>query len=329
LTQGKIVVTGVQGQDGLILAEKLFKEGFDVIGLGRRRIDITSDSGRRLTEMLDAISENKFQYGICDLRESTVVQALIKKEQPMIVYNLAAWSSPAECWDNPVGALSNDTHGVVNILDAIRSNSPQTVLVQACTSGIFGTSKEPISETNSIRANNPYAIAKYASYSICEQYRERYGLHVRNAIMFNHESIDRPEAFVTRRITRGIARIVAGQSESLDLWSISPIRDWGWAEEFMTGFKDIGMLKDDTDLILATEVGASVKDFCELALSKVNLKLEDVIRVRDPLFDSGIDISVGNATKAKKIINWSPKIDWRGIVDLMLKNDLATFGIKI
>jgi GDPmannose 4,6-dehydratase len=186
----RIIVTGVQGQDGSILVEQLVNQGHSVVGIGRRRLDDFSSRDLGLIKLQDDTS--LFSYQICDLREATTVHDLINKIKPDIIYNFAAMSSPAESWDNPIGALGNDTNSVVNILDSIKMHSPKTKLVQACTAAIYHSSKSPINEDSPVLIANPYAAAKYAAYSICNQYRDRYGIHVSNVIMFNHESIWRP-----------------------------------------------------------------------------------------------------------------------------------------
>jgi len=316
----KIIVTGVQGQDGSILVEQLVKLGHDVVGVGRRRLDDFSLRDLRLINLEQ--ESGRFIYRICDLREASTVHDLIRWAKPDVIYNFAAMSSPAESWDNPVGALGNDTNSVVNILDSIKMHSPNTRLIQACTAAIYHSSVTPINENSPILIANPYAAAKYAAYSICNQYRSRFGIDVSNVIMFNHESIWRPEAFVTRKITKAIARISEGKQSKLSLWTLSPVRDWGWAEEFMSGVIRIGELGEPNDLILSTGVAASISDFVDFCFELVGLKSSDYLEINQDGLNTGVDVSVGDSSKARSLIGWDPKVTWRGIAEKMLEHDI-------
>jgi GDPmannose 4,6-dehydratase len=317
----RIIVTGVQGQDGSILVEQLVAMGHSVVGIGRRRLDDFSLRDLRLIGLQR--ESNNFTYKICDLREASTVHELISSLKPDVVYNFAAMSSPAESWDNPIGAIGNDTNSVVNILDAIKMHSEKTKLIQACTAAIYHSSMTPINENSPIFIANPYAAAKYAAYSICNQYRERFGINVSNVIMFNHESIWRPEAFVTRKITKAIAQISIGKQTKLSLWTLSPVRDWGWAEEFMSGVIRIGDLNGPDDLILSTGVAASISDFVDYCFDLVGLKSSDYLEIDPGGLNTGVDVSVGDSTKASKLIGWDPKVTWREIAEKMLEHDVA------
>jgi GDPmannose 4,6-dehydratase len=316
----KIIVTGVQGQDGSILVEQLVELGHDVVGIGRRRLDDFSLRDLRLINLEN--KSGRFNYRICDLREASTVHDLISWVKPDVIYNFAAMSSPAESWDNPVGAIGNDTNSVVNILDSIKMHSSKTRLIQACTAAIYHSSKTPINEESPILITNPYAAAKFAAYSICNQYRSRFGIDVSNVIMFNHESIWRPEAFVTRKITKAIAQISAGKQSKLNLWTLSPVRDWGWAEEFMTGVIRIGELDGPSDLILATGVPASISEFVDYCFELVGLESCEFLEINQNGLDTGVDVSVGDASKARSLIGWDPKVTWRGIAERMLEHDI-------
>jgi GDPmannose 4,6-dehydratase len=179
----KVLVTGVQGQDGSILAEKLVDQGFKVTGVGRRRLDDHSLRDKKLLSL-----GKNFEYRICDLRASSVVIDLISSLKPKIIFNLAAMSSPAESWDSPGITLQNDTIGFINLLDRVRLISPDTRVVQACTAAIYQSSSDPIDEDSPISLPNPYAAAKYTALTISQLYKSKYSLQISNAIMFNHES---------------------------------------------------------------------------------------------------------------------------------------------
>jgi len=316
----KVIVTGVQGQDGSILVDKLVSQGHEVVGVGRRRLDDFSVRDRILMDLQE--SEKNFKYKICDLRESTTVHDLINRIKPDVVYNFGAMSSPAESWDNPIGTLGNDTNAVVNVLDSIRMHSPNTKLVQACTAAIFHSSLEPIHEESPIHIVNPYAAAKYAAYSICNQYRDRYGLNVSNVIMFNHESIWRPEAFVTRKITKAVAKILGKKQDKLRLWTLTPIRDWGWAPEFMEGVIKIGDLPEPENMILSTGNGISLQKFVDYCFEIVGLNSADYVELDPDGLNTGVDISVGDSSKARSLIDWNPSFTWKNIAETMVAHDV-------
>lgn len=322
----RVIVTGAQGQDGSILVSELLRQGYEVTGVGRRRLDDFSSRDNELIRLQE--SNPLFSYQICDLRESTAVHDLVRKVRPDTIFNFGAMSSPAESWDNPIGTLSNDTNAVVNVLDSIKMHSPQTKLIQACTAAIYHSSINPINENSPIHIANPYAAAKYASYSICNQYQERYGLHISNVIMFNHESIWRPDAFVTRKITKAVARIASSRQNSLRLWTLTPIRDWGWAPEFMQGVVKISELEEPHNLILATGVGAPIQQFLEYCFELVGLDTEEFLEIDPNGLNTGVDISVGDPAKAKNLIDWDPKFTWKSIAETMLAHDLALLGIE-
>lgn len=317
----KIIVTGVQGQDGSILVEQLVKLGHSVIGIGRRRLDDFSYRDLNLLKIQE--ESGRFSYHICDLREATAVHDLISKIKPDVIYNFAAMSSPAESWDNPIGTISNDTHSVVNILDSIKMHSPNSKLIQACTAAIYHSSLTPINEDSPILIANPYAAAKYAAFSVCNQYRDRFGIHVSNVIMFNHESIWRPEAFVTRKITKAIARISAGKQSKLSLWTLTPVRDWGWAEEFMSGVIQLGDLNEPDNLILSTGVAASIHEFTNYCFELAGLDPDKFLEIDPNGLNTGVDVSVGDSSKARKLIGWEPTVTWREIAEKMLEHDMA------
>ena len=317
----KIIVTGVQGQDGSILVEQLVKLGHSVIGIGRRRLD--DFSYRDLNRLKIQEESGRFSYHICDLREATAVHDLISKVKPDVIYNFAAMSSPAESWDNPIGTISNDTHSVVNILDSIKMHSPNSRLIQACTAAIYHSSLTPINENSPILIANPYAAAKYAAFSVCNQYRDRFGIHVSNVIMFNHESIWRPEAFVTTKITNAIAIISAGKQSKLSLWTLTPVRDWGWAEEFMSGVIQLGDLSEPDNLILSTGVAASIHEFTNYCFELAGLDPDKFLEIDPNGLNTGVDVSVGDSSKARKLIGWAPTVTWREIAEKMLEHDMA------
>jgi GDPmannose 4,6-dehydratase len=312
-----VLVTGDQGQDGSILCESLISQGFKVVGVGRRRLDDHSLRDRRLANL-----GSRFEHRICDLRDSSVVHELVSTVKPNIIYNLAAMSSPAESWDNPGGTLQNDTLSFLNLLDSVRFNCPSAQVVQACTAAIFHTSHDPINENSPVKIVNPYAAAKYTALTISHQYRQRYNLQISNAIMFNHESEWRPESFVTRKISKAVARIKHGLQDTLNLWTLDPIRDWGWASEYMDAFLALGQLESQADVILATGHGASIREFTQVAFQAAGLDADEFVRTQDSPMNSGVDISIGDAALAKELLGWKAKVHWQEIAHRMVSHDL-------
>jgi len=319
----KVLVTGVQGQDGSILAEKLVDQGFNVTGIGRRRLDDHSLRDRKLLSL-----GKNFEYRICDLRASSVVLDLVSSVRPKVIFNLAAMSSPAESWDSPGNTLQNDTIGFINLLDSVRLLCPDSRVVQACTAAIYQSSTYPIDEDSIIKISNPYAAAKYSAFTISQLYKSKYNLRISNAIMFNHESIWRPEAFVTRKISKGVARIANGLQDKLNLWSLTPVRDWGWAPEFMDAFTKIGMLDKSHDLILATGVGATIEDFVNYAFSCAGLNPNEYLEQTTEPFSTDVDISVGNPARAEKFLDWKARVTWKEVVEQMVNYDLQQISSR-
>jgi len=322
-------VTGAQGQDGFYLTKRLLDNGIKVVATGRRRLQAEQtspaihDEGN--LETLIASNESMLHYEICDLRDASRVFELVHTHKPDFVFNLASISSPAECWQNPSGTIANDTSAFVNLIEAVRSFNRETRIVQACTSAIFKANPKPISESSPILPSSPYATAKYASFCMGKQYASKYGMWISNAIMFNHESIRRPLSFVTRKITKGVVDIALGRKKEIRLLSKAPVRDWGWADEFMEAFIRISQIDKPDDFVLATGVGASVGEFAEYVCTLGNIDSSKFLKsiddegskaVREP-----IDISVGLPIKAREMLNWSAKVDWREVAKRMFSND--------
>ena len=314
------LVTGVQGQDGFILAEQLIRQGHKVIGVGRRRLEEFSRRDAHLIEM-SKLENGLFSYIICDLRDAPRIFDIVSSFQPDFVINLAALSSPVESWTNSVGTFMNDSIAVMNLLEAIRLTSPQTHLIQACTSAIFKNSIEPASEISEIDPLSPYAAAKYAAKNLVDIYRQKYQLSASNVIMFNHESEMRSDAFVTRKITKTVAEIKVGKANKLELWTLRPIRDWGWAEEFMQGIYLMSMKPRIENLVLATGKGASIQEFAEVAFSVAGLSSDKYCQVKESPHITGSDISIGNPAKALVEIGWKPRIFWPEIAEKMFSYD--------
>ena len=318
-------ITGITGQDGSYLAELLLEKGYEVHGLIRRsstfntsRIDhIYQDPHEKNTQLF-------LHYG--DLIDGVGLTNLIREIKPSEVYNLGAQSHVQVSFTMPQYTGQVDALGAVGLLEAIRSSGVETRYYQASTSELFGSTPPPQNEESIFRPRSPYASAKLMAYWSTVNYREAYGLHTSNGILFNHESPRRGETFVTRKITRAVAQIANGSTQKLYLGNLNAIRDWGYAKEYVESMWL--MLQQDlpSDYVIATGIGATVKDFVANAFSHVGLSWEDhVIIDKKYMRPTEVDSLIGDPSKAKKVLGWEAKTTWRDLGKLMLDHDLSNY----
>lgn len=351
------LITGVTGQDGAYLAELLLKKGYIVYGLKRRSSLINTDRIDHL--YLDPHVENRnfiLHYG--DLTDSTNLIRIIKEVQPDEIYNLAAMSHVQVSFDTPEYTANADGIGTLRILEAIRllGLEKKTKFYQASTSELFGKVQEiPQNEQTAFYPRSPYAVAKLYSYWITINYREAYGIYATNGILFNHESPIRGETFVTRKITRAVARIVLGMQECVWLGNLSAKRDWGHAKDYVEAMYLILQQKEPDDFVIATGKTTSVREFIEKAFHEVGIELEfsgvgenEIARVKklyneqkykdliqnvklgqvvvkvDPKYfrPTEVELLLGDPTKAKEKLNWTPKYTLDDLVIEMVRSDL-------
>ena len=316
-------ITGITGQDGSYLAELLLEKGYEVHGLIRRtstfntfRIDhIYQDPHEKNTKLF-------LHYG--DLIDGVGLTNLIREIKPSEVYNLGAQSHVQVSFTMPQYTGQVDAVGAVGLLEAIRSSGVDTRFYQASTSELFGSTLPPQNEESIFRPRSPYASAKLMAYWSTVNYREAYGLHASNGILFNHESPRRGETFVTRKITRAVAQIVNGSTQKLYLGNLDAVRDWGYAKEYVESMWL--MLQQDlpSDYVVATGIGATVKDFAENAFSQVGLNWEDhVIIDKKYMRPTEVDSLIGDPSKARTVLGWEAKTTWRDLAKLMLDYDLS------
>ena len=316
-------ITGITGQDGSYLAELLLEKGYEVHGLIRRsstfntsRIDhIYQDPHQKNTRLF-------LHYG--DLIDGVGLTNLIREIKPSEVYNLGAQSHVQVSFTMPQYTGQVDAVGSVGLLEAIRSSGLDTRYYQASTSELFGSTPPPQNEESIFRPRSPYASAKLMAYWSTVNYREAYGLHASNGILFNHESPRRGETFVTRKITRAVAQIANGSSQKLYLGNLDAVRDWGYAKEYVESMWL--MLQQDlpSDYVVATGIGATVKDFVANAFSQVGLSWEDhVIIDKKYMRPTEVDSLIGDPSKARKVLGWEAKTTWRELGKLMLDHDLS------
>jgi GDPmannose 4,6-dehydratase len=318
-------ITGITGQDGSYLAELLLSKGYEVHGLIRRSSSF--NTGR-----IDHIYEDphqpnprlKLHYG--DLLDGVGITNLIREIQPDEVYNLAAQSHVMVSFTMPQYTAQVDGVGTVGILEAIRASSKKIRFYQASTSELFGSTPPPQSENSPFRPRSPYAAAKLMSYWATVNYREAFGIHATNGILFNHESPRRGETFVTRKITRAVAAIKNGKQEKLFLGNLDAVRDWGYAKEYVESMWLMLQQEQPSDYVVATGVGATVKDFVETSFSHVGLDWKDYVEV-DKKYQrpTEVDALIGDPSKAERELKWKAATHWQDLAKLMVDADMATY----
>jgi GDPmannose 4,6-dehydratase len=316
------LITGITGQDGSYLAELLLEKGYEVHGLIRRASTFNTS---RIDHLFKDPHEpdNKLHLHYGDITDSSGITNLLREIAPNEVYNLAAQSHVMVSFTMPTYTAQVDAVGTIALLEAIRSSKLQTKFYQASTSELFGSTPPPQNELSPFHPRSPYAAAKLYAYWTTVNYRDAYGLHATNGILFNHESPRRGETFVTRKITKAVANIANGSDEKLYLGNLEATRDWGYAKEYVESMWLMLQQEKPDDYVVATGVGATVREFCEEAFSYVNLNWEDYV-VEDPRYLRPTEVSalVGDPTKAKKLLGWTAKTHWRELADLMVDADI-------
>ncbi|MFE3374437.1 GDP-mannose 4,6-dehydratase [Streptomyces anulatus] len=316
------LITGVTGQDGSYLAELLLDKGYTVHGLIRRSSSFN-------TERIDHIyqgpeePERSFVLHHADLTDGVALVNLLRDIQPDEVYNLGAQSHVRVSFDAPLYTGDVTGLGTVRLLEAVRASGIQTRVYQASSSEMFGASPPPQNEGTPFHPRSPYSVAKVYSYWATVNYREAYGMFAVNGILFNHESPRRGETFVTRKITRGVARIKAGLQDRLHLGNLDAVRDWGYAPEYVDAMWR--MLQCDTpdDYVVATGEGVSVRQFLEFAFEHAGLDWREHVRY-DPKYErpSEVDALIGNASKAEELLGWKPEVKSRELARIMVDADI-------
>jgi GDPmannose 4,6-dehydratase len=316
------LITGVTGQDGSYLAEFLLAKGYEVHGLIRRASSFN-------THRIDHIYRDPhldgtklfLHYG--DLIDGFGLTNLVRDIKPTEVYNLAAQSHVQVSFSMPQYTGQIDAVGAVGLLEAIRSSGIDARFYQASTSELYGSTPPPQTEISPFRPRSPYAAAKLMAYWSTVNYREAYGLHATNGILFNHESPRRGETFVTRKITRAVAAIKMGNQNKLYLGNLDAIRDWGYAREYVESMWLMLQQKEPSDYVIATGIGAKVRDFAREAFSHVGLDYEKFVVIDDKYKrPTEVDSLIGDASKAENLLGWRAKTHWRELCKLMVDADL-------
>jgi GDPmannose 4,6-dehydratase len=327
----KALITGVTGQDGSYLSELLIEKGYEVHGIIRRSSSF--NTGRILHLFSDVHHEdNKLHLHYGDMLDDSTLERLITEIEPDEIYNLAAQSHVRVSFDIPMYSADVAAMGAIRLLEAIRNCSAEKNIryYQASSSEMFGAVEQvPQNEITPFHPRSPYACAKVFAHFQTINYRESYGMHASNGILFNHESPRRGETFVTRKITRGIARIMAGKDQKLYLGNLDAKRDWGYAKDYVEAMWAMLQQDEPDDYVIATGKTWSVKQFLEKAFELIGKSWEDYVEI-DPRYfrPSEVDILIGDPSKAKSKLNWQSKTNFDDLVRLMLKADLEIENIN-
>ena len=340
----KALITGVTGQDGSYLADFLIKKGYEVHGIKRRTSLINTDRIDHLFQ--DPHEKNlKFILHHGDLTDSTSLIRIIQEVQPDEIYNLAAQSHVKVSFEEPEYTANSDALGALRILEAIRilKLEKKTRYYQASTSELYGLVREtPQNETTPFYPRSPYGVAKLYAYWITVNYREAYGIYACNGILFNHESPVRGETFVTRKITRALARIKLGLQKTLYLGNLNSKRDWGHARDYVEVQWLMLQQAKPEDFVIATGKQHSVRDFINTAAKNLNMKIEwkgkdekevgiydnqEIIKIDTTYYrPTEVDSLLGDPSKAKKKLGWQPKISFEQLVEEMVESDLKLYS---
>jgi len=318
----KALITGITGQDGSYLAEQLLARGYEVHGLIRRS---SSFNTGRLADIYRDRHENdvKLFLHYADLAESSRLVRLIYEIQPDEVYHLGAQSHVRVSFDIPEYTMDVTGMGTIRMLEAIRDAQITPRFYQASSSEMFGSAPPPQGENTPFHPRSPYAVAKVMGFWAAVNYRESYGLHASNGILFNHESPRRGETFVTRKITRALVRIQAGLQEKLYLGNLDAKRDWGYAPDFTEAMWMIVQHDEPGDYVIATGEMHSVRDFLNAAGGHLGIDWEKVVEI-DPTYyrAAEVDALCGDATKAREQLGWEPTVTFDELVKIMVDADV-------
>jgi GDPmannose 4,6-dehydratase len=325
----KALITGITGQDGSYLSELLLEKGYEVHGIIRRSSSFNTGRIMHLfRDVHDTDSRFLLHYG--DLTDGSRLEQLVERISPDEVYNLAAQSHVRISFDEPIYTANVVALGMLRLLEAIRTvfGNSHVRFYQASSSEMYGLAAAPQNEKTPFYPRSPYACAKAYAYYQVINYREGYNLHASNGVLFNHESPRRGETFVTRKITRGIARILAGKDKKLYLGNLDARRDWGYARDYVEAMWL--MLQQDTpdDYVIATGEARSVRDFLNEAATLVGIKWQDIVEIDKRYFrPTEVDLLVGDATRARENLGWTPKVSFSELVRLMMKSDIEEQGL--
>ncbi|MCC5618053.1 GDP-mannose 4,6-dehydratase [Nostoc sp. CHAB 5836] len=329
--QKRALITGITGQDGSYLTEFLLEQGYEVHGIIRRTSTFNTDR-------IDHIYEDPHKEGVRlflhygDLTDGTTLRRILEEVKPVEIYNLGAQSHVRVSFDSPEYTVDAVAMGTLRLLEAIRDYQHRTGIqvrfYQAGSSEMYGLVQAiPQTETTPFYPRSPYACAKVYAHWQTVNYRESYGLFACNGILFNHESPRRGETFVTRKITRGVAGIVAGKQKKIYMGNLDAKRDWGYAKDYVKAMWLMLLQDQPDDYVIATGETHSVQEFLEMAFSYVNLNWQDYVEFDERyLRPSEVDLLIGDSTKARQKLDWKPSVTFQELVALMVEADLQALG---
>jgi GDPmannose 4,6-dehydratase len=312
----RALITGITGQDGSYLAELLLEKGYEVFGVVRR---LSAPNDWRIDHLRDRVT-------LCpgDLLDQLSIIRLLDQHKPDEVYNLAAMSFVPASWDTPLLTGEFNSQGVTRVLDAIRTVNPKVKFYQASSSEMFGKVREiPQTEETPFYPRSPYGVSKVFGHYITVNYRESYDLFAVSGILFNHESPRRGLEFVTRKVTDGVARIKLGLADSLALGNLGAQRDWGFAGDYVRAMWLMLQQSQADDYVIATGISHSVRELVEIAFARAGLDWQKYVKT-DPQFlrPAEVDHLIGNPAKAKKVLGWEPRVNFKQLVEMMVDADL-------
>jgi GDPmannose 4,6-dehydratase len=316
LSKKRALITGITGQDGSYLAEFLLGKGYDVVGMVRRTSTVTFDRIQHIQDDLELIQG--------DLLDQSSLIEVLREYDVNEVYNLAAQSFVPTSWKQPVLTGEFTALGVTRMLEAIRTVNPEIRFYQASSSEMFGKVQQvPQTEKTPFWPRSPYGVAKVYGHWITVNYRESYNLFACSGILFNHESPRRGFEFVTRKISHGVAKIKLGHAKELRLGNLDSQRDWGYAGDYVRAMWLMLQQDQPDDYVVAMGETHSVRDFCEIAFSHVDLNWQDFV-VQDPAFmrPAEVDQLIGNPAKAVARLGWEPEVSFKELVQMMVDADL-------
>jgi GDPmannose 4,6-dehydratase len=319
----RALITGISGQDGSYLAELLLGKGYEVHGIVRRSSSFN-------THRIDHLYHDPHEQGVRlfthygDLADATALIKLLYELQPDEIYHLGAQSHVRVSFDIPEYTFDITAAGTLRLLEAIREAGVSPRFYQASSSEMFGTAPPPQSEDTQFHPRSPYGVAKVAAFWATVNYREAYDMFAVNGILFNHESPRRGETFVTRKITRAVARIAAGLQDKLYLGNLDAQRDWGYAPDYVEAMWLMLQADQPDDFVIATGETHSVRESVEIAFARQGLDWEQHVEI-DPKYyrPSEVDVLLGDASKAREQLGWEPKVRFKELVELMVDADVA------
>jgi len=327
-TRKRALITGITGQDGSYLAELLLSKGYEVHGLIRRASTFNTS---RIDHLYSDPHEDEarlfLHYG--DLSDGSRLSTLLSQVQPAEVYNLAAQSHVRVSFDEPEYTGDSTGLGTIRLLEAIRMIGLDCRFYQASSSEMFGATPPPQNEDTQFYPRSPYGAAKVYSYWVTRNYREGYGMFAANGILFNHESPRRGETFDTRKITRAVARIAAGQQDELYMGNLDAVRDWGYAAEYVDAMWRMLQADEPSDFVVATGTAHTVRDFLVLSFEHAGLDWQKYVKFDERyLRPTEVDALIGDASKARTVLGWEPKVFTPELARIMVDADIEALKVE-